>query len=41
VTPTEPGGPLRDAVDLDTVRAELLAAVQHAVQPTNASIWIR
>ena len=32
---------LRDAVDLDTVRAELLAAVQHAVQPTSASIWIR
>jgi MFS family permease len=32
---------LRDAVDLDTVRAELLAAVQHAVQPSSASIWIR
>jgi hypothetical protein len=32
---------LRDAVDLDTVRAELLAAVHHAVQPSNASIWIK
>jgi hypothetical protein len=32
---------LRDAVDLDTVRAELLAAVQRAVQPSSASIWIR
>ena len=32
---------LRDAVDLDTVRAELLAAVQHAVQRSSASIWIR
>jgi hypothetical protein len=32
---------LRDAVDLDTVRAELLAAVRHAVQPSSASIWIR
>ncbi len=32
---------LRDAVDLDTVRAELLAAVQRAVQPSNASIWIK
>ena len=29
------------AVDLDTVRAELLAAVQRAVQPSSASIWIR
>ena len=32
---------LRDAVDLDTVRRELLAAVDHAVAPTHASVWIR
>ena len=32
---------LRDAVDLDTVRQELLAAVEGAVQPTHASVWIR
>jgi hypothetical protein len=32
---------LRDAVDLDTVRSELLAAVEGAVQPTCASVWIR
>ena len=32
---------LRDAVDLDTVRHELLAAVDGAVQPTYASVWIR
>jgi hypothetical protein len=32
---------LRDAVDLDTVRQELLAAVDGAVQPTYASVWIR
>jgi hypothetical protein len=32
---------LRDAVDLDTVRAELLAAVDHAVAPAHASVWIR
>ena len=32
---------LRDAVDLDTVRGELLAAVAGAVQPAHASVWIR
>ncbi len=32
---------LRDAVELDTIRAELLAAVNSAVQPTHASVWIR
>jgi hypothetical protein len=32
---------LRDAVDLDTVRHELLVAVDGAVQPTHASVWIR
>jgi hypothetical protein len=32
---------LRDAVDLDTVRGELLHAVNGAVQPAHASVWIR
>ena len=32
---------LRDAVDLDTVRSELLAAVDGAVKPAYASVWIR
>src|SRR4029077_1387596 len=32
---------LRDAVDLDTVRGELLRAVNGAVQPAHASVWIR
>jgi hypothetical protein len=32
---------LRDAVELDTIRNDLLDAVHHAVQPTHASIWIK
>jgi hypothetical protein len=32
---------LRDAVDLDTVRGELLLAVNRAVEPTYASVWLR
>ena len=32
---------LRDAVELDAIRAELLAAVQRAVAPSSASLWIR
>ena len=32
---------LRDAVDLDTVRGELLLAVDRAVEPAHASVWIR
>ena len=32
---------LRDAVDLDTVRHELLQAVDRAVEPAHASGWIR
>jgi hypothetical protein len=32
---------LRDAVDLDTVRGELLRAVDRAVEPAHASVWIR
>ena len=31
---------LRDAVDLDTVRANLLAAVNSAVEPAHISVWI-
>ena len=32
---------LRDAVDLDTVQAELLEVVGHAVEPSHASVWLR
>jgi hypothetical protein len=32
---------LRDQVDLDAVRAELLVAVDQTVQPTQASLWLR
>ena len=32
---------LRDAVDLDTVRSELLVAVDKAVEPAHASLWLR
>jgi hypothetical protein len=32
---------LRDAVDLDTVRRELLHAVDRAFEPAHASVWIR
>jgi hypothetical protein len=32
---------LRDAVDLDTVEAALVAAVNQAVVPASASIWIK
>jgi hypothetical protein len=31
---------LRDAVDLDTVQAHLLAVVNQAVEPTHLSVWI-
>jgi hypothetical protein len=31
---------LQDAVDLDTVRADLLAAVNSAVEPAHSSVWI-
>ncbi len=30
---------LRDAVDLDTVRADLLAVVNRAVEPAHISVW--
>jgi hypothetical protein len=32
---------LRHQVDLDTLSAELLAVVDHTMQPTNASLWLR
>ena len=32
---------LRDAVEIDTIRRDLLDTVNHAVQPTHASVWIK
>lgn len=32
---------LRDEVDLDAVRFDLIDAVQHTVQPAHASVWLR
>jgi hypothetical protein len=32
---------LRDQVDLDALRAELLMVVDQTVQPTQASLWLR
>jgi hypothetical protein len=32
---------LRQQVDLDTLTAELLAVVDQAMQPTQASLWLR
>ena len=32
---------LRDAVEIDAIRTDLLEAVNRAVQPTHASLWIR
>ena len=32
---------LRDAVDVETVRGELLHAVRAAIEPAHASVWIR
>jgi hypothetical protein len=34
-------GRLRDQVDLDTLSSELLAVVDHTVQPASASLWLR
>jgi hypothetical protein len=31
---------LRDAVDLDAVRADLLGAVHAALEPARASVWL-
>jgi hypothetical protein len=35
------GARLRDQVDLDSLTAQLLAAVDQTMQPTKASIWLR
>jgi hypothetical protein len=32
---------LRDQVDLDALRAELLAVVDQTMQPVRASLWLR
>jgi hypothetical protein len=32
---------LRDQLDLDTLRTELLAVVEETMQPTQASLWLR
>jgi hypothetical protein len=32
---------LRDELDLDTLRAELLAVVEETMRPTQASLWLR
>jgi hypothetical protein len=32
---------LRDEVDLDAVRSDLIDAVQRTVQPAHASVWLR
>jgi hypothetical protein len=31
---------LRDQVDVDSVRSDLLATVAHAVAPTTESVWL-
>jgi hypothetical protein len=32
---------LRDAVEIDAIRADLLHAVNRAVEPNHASVWIK
>jgi hypothetical protein len=32
---------LREQVDLDALSAELLAVVDHTMQPTQVSLWLR
>ncbi len=32
---------LKDAVDQDAVRADLLGVVQRSLEPTHAAVWIR
>ncbi len=32
---------LRQQIDLDTLTTELLAAVDQAMQPTQAALWLR
>jgi hypothetical protein len=35
------GTRLREQVDLDTLSVELLVVVNHAMEPTNVSLWLR
>jgi hypothetical protein len=35
------GARLRDQVDIETVRGDVLAVVRGTVQPTHAAVWIR
>ena len=35
------GARLRQEVDLDTLRAELLSVVDQTVQPTSVALWLR
>jgi hypothetical protein len=32
---------LREQIDLDTLSAELLAVVDHSMEPTRVSLWLR
>lgn len=32
---------LRDEIDLDPLSAELVRVMDHALQPTQASLWLR
>ena len=32
---------LKDAVDQDAVRMDLLSVVQHSLEPTHAAVWVR
>lgn len=40
-TLSELTGRLRNEVDLDAVRADLLSAIDHTVRPRHASVWLR
>jgi hypothetical protein len=35
------GARLKDAVDLDAVRADLASSVQQTLEPVHISVWIR
>ena len=32
---------LKDAVDQDAVRMDLLSVMQHSLEPTHAAVWVR
>jgi len=32
---------LRDAIDVEAIRGELLGAVNHAVEPQHTSVWLK